>query len=106
MTSSLRWGGRRYSTNAFTEHGAIMAATVLKSSRAIAASIFVVRAFVAMRAAIAIQSDLAKRLDELEMRVAERLGVQDKAIEEILEAIRGLAVPTEKPSSHGIGFVR
>ena len=33
VTSSLRWGGRRYSTNAFTEHGAIMAATVLRSSR-------------------------------------------------------------------------
>lgn len=106
VTSSLSWGGRRYSINAFTEHGAIMAATVLKSTRAIAASIFVVRAFVAMRAAIAIQSDLAKRLDQLEKRVAERLGAQDQVIEEILEAIRSLAAPPEKASGQGIGFVR
>jgi hypothetical protein len=51
---------------AFTEHGAIMAATILNSPRAVEMSIFVVRAFVKLRETLASNSELAKRLDELE----------------------------------------
>jgi hypothetical protein len=59
------WGGRRYIPRAFTEHGAVMAATVLKSPRAIEVSIFVVRAFIQMREAIMDRHALGKRLEEL-----------------------------------------
>ena len=65
-TSSLSHGGRRYLPYAFTEHGAIMAATVLNSERAIQMSIFVVRAFVRMREALAANQQIAAKLTELE----------------------------------------
>ena len=55
-------GGRRYAPRFFTEHGALMAATILNSPRAVEVSIFVVRAFVRMRELTAVHADLAKRL--------------------------------------------
>ena len=70
-TSSLeyrRWGGKRYAPYAFTEHGALMAANVLHSKRAIEVCIFVVRAFVRLRDALMAHKDLAKKLDELERK--------------------------------------
>jgi hypothetical protein len=99
-------GGRRYAVHAFTEYGAVMAATVLNSPRAIAVSILVVRAFVALRQSVTMHADLVKRVDELEIRVAQRLGDQDLAIAEILEAIRQLTAPPAVPVRRGIGFVR
>ena len=83
-----------------------MAATVLSSPRAIAVSIIVVRAFVAMRESFTAHADLAARLNELEKRVENRLGTQDAAIVEILEAIRALTSPPDPPPGRGIGFVR
>ena len=62
------WGGRRKLPLAFTEHGAIMAATVLSSPRAVEVSVYVVRAFVRLREAALTHADLAKRLAELEMK--------------------------------------
>jgi len=59
-------GGRRTLPFAFTEHGAIMAATVLKSKRAVDTGIFVVRAFVKLREMLAGQIQFASRLEELE----------------------------------------
>lgn len=82
-----------------------MAATVLNSPSAIAMSILVVRAFVAMRASLMWHADVVKKLDDLERRVEQRLGAQDGAIEDILEAIRKLMTPPERPG-RGIGFVR
>jgi phage regulator Rha-like protein len=99
-------GGRRYVVNAFTEHGAVMAATILNSARAIAVSIFVVRAFVQMRESLTQHRELGKRLDELEVRLEERLGKQDRAIADILEAIHQLLSPPAPPAKPGIGFVR
>ena len=58
---------------AFTEHGAIMAATVLNSSRAVEMSIYVVRAFVQLRELISSNKDLARRLDQLEARIEKKL---------------------------------
>ena len=55
---------------AFTEHGALMAASVLNSLRAVEVSLFVVRAFVQLREAVAAHSELARKLDQLERRVA------------------------------------
>ena len=64
-------GGRRHLPFAFTEHGAIMAATILNSSRAPQISVYVVRAFVQLRELVASNKELAMRLDELEnIRVA------------------------------------
>ena len=68
-TSSFGHGGRRSLPYAFTEHGAIMAATILNSERAIQMSIFVVRAFVRMREALAANQQIVAKLSELEGRL-------------------------------------
>ena len=99
-------GGRRYAPYAFTEHGAIMVATVLNSPRAIEVSVYVVRAFVELRETLAANNQLAKRLDELEARLERKIGAHDQAIGEILDAIRRLMAPPEPPRRRGIGFVR
>lgn len=65
-TSNTGRGGRRYSPYVFTEHGAVMLASVLNSPTAIEASIKVVRAFIKMRSIVALHHDLAERIEELE----------------------------------------
>lgn len=84
---------------AFTEHGAIMAATVLNTQRAIEASIFVVRAFVALREMVATQKELARKLSDLEQHLKDH----DQQIQAIFEAIRQLMSPPER-SRKKIGF--
>ena len=96
-------GGRRYLPYAFTEHGAIMAATVLNSPRAVEISVYVVRAFVRLREMLASNRELARRFDELEARLEKRLTAPDEAIAAILSAIRDLMNPTP-PKRRGIGF--
>ena len=93
-------GGRRYQPYAFTEHGAVMAASVLNSDRAVEVSVFVVRAFVRMSQALASHRQLALKLAELEARVA----VHDKSIQSLLTAIRSLITPPP-PKKKRIGFV-
>jgi hypothetical protein len=85
VISSSSHGGRRYLPSVFTEHGAIMAASVLNSRRAVEMSIFVVRAFVHLRETLKAHRALASKLAELE----QRLETHDTAIEEIIDAIRG-----------------
>jgi ORF6N domain len=98
VTSKGR-GGRRYAPYAFTEHGAIMAANVLNSKQAVQMSVFVVRAFVKLREALASHRELADELTELERKV----GTHDKALVSIIAAIRGLTEsPKQKPRA--IGF--
>jgi hypothetical protein len=94
-------GGRRYQPIAFTEHGAIMLASVLNSSVALQASVRVVRAFVYLREQIAANADLAKKFAELE----KRLDSHDEAIASLFEAIRQLLEPdkTGQPQRE-IGF--
>jgi hypothetical protein len=92
-------GGRRYLPNAFTEHGALMAATVLNSERAIEMSIFVVRAFSRMREALASNSKIVSKLGELERRLENH----DVEIQELVEAIRELMTPPH-PKRRQIGF--
>jgi len=99
------WGGKRKPPRAFTEHGAIMAATVLNSRRAVEVSVYVVRAFVQMRESLASNKQLATRLNELEARVSRRLDGHDDAIDEILGAIRQLMTPPDPPRKRGIGFL-
>jgi len=98
-TSNKSRGGRRYRPYAFTEHGAIMAATVLNSDRAVQMSVFVVRAFVRLREMLATNRRLAGKLDELE----NRLDTHDSVIGELIEAIKELMKPQE-PSRVRIGF--
>jgi phage regulator Rha-like protein len=92
-------GGRRYQPFAFTEHGAIMAATVLNSKRAVEMSIFVVRAFVRMRDALATNHKIFAKLKELE----NKLGNHDARIQEIIEAIQEMMKPLDAPGRK-IGF--
>lgn len=99
MISNSARGGRRYLPNAFTEHGAIMAASVLNSPRAVEMSIFVVRAFVRLRETLASHKALATKFAELERR----LETHEEAIEEIIDAIHALMKPPEKPTRQ-IGF--
>jgi aromatic ring-opening dioxygenase LigB subunit len=68
-TSKQGRGGRRYRPYAFTEHGAIMAASVLNSYRAIEVSIYVARAFVKLREMLRTHKELARKLAELEKRI-------------------------------------
>ena len=90
---------------AFTEHGALMAASVLNTPRAVEVSLYVVRAFVELREALATHKELAQRLDELESRLQRKLATHDQAIAGILEAIRQLMVPPEPAKKRLVGFV-
>jgi phage regulator Rha-like protein len=92
-------GGRRYLPYAFTEHGAIMAATILNSERAMEMSIFVVRAFVRMREALALNQQVVAKLKELE----ERVDNHDAGIQELVEAIRESMEPAPA-TGRRIGF--
>lgn len=100
-TSKKGRGGRRYLPYVFTEHGAIMAASVLNTPQAVKVSVFVVRAFVKLRGAIAAHKELAAKLAELESRVQEH----DENIRALVEAIRGLMEPPPDPPRKPIGFV-
>jgi hypothetical protein len=94
-------GGRRYLPYAFTEHGALMAAMVLNTPRAVEMSRYVVRAFVRLRDIVAANARLAQKLDELERR----LNDHDEAIVEIVRTIRQLTAPPPLAPKRRIGFV-
>jgi phage regulator Rha-like protein len=105
------WGGRRSSPFAFTEHGCLMAANVLNSRRAVQVSIYVVRAFVRLRQTLAMNKDLAKKLEELEHKV-ERLALKHDTLasetraqfRQVVETLRQLMTGPE-PARRPIGFV-
>ncbi len=110
-TPAAARGGRRYRPFAFTEHGAIMAATILHSPRAIEVSVYVVRAFVQLRELLASHQDLARKLEELENKT-ELMSVQHDTfaqntrvqLRQVFEAIREL-MATPEPAKRPIGFV-
>ncbi len=93
------WGGKRKLPNAFTEHGAIMAASVLNSKRAVDMSVYVVRAFVQLRELLSSQKLLAEQITKLERRV----GHHDNSLATIIDTLRSLMEKPE-PSKRGIGF--
>lgn len=86
--------------NAFTEHGAIMVASVLNSPKAIEVSVFVVRAFVQLREAIAGHKALARKIGKLERKI----GDHDEQIMALVEAIKQLMDPKLPPKNRRIGF--
>jgi hypothetical protein len=99
VTGSQKHRDPRFPPFAFTEHGAIMAASVLSSPRAVEMSLYVVRAFVRLRELLASNTALARKLDELERKYQHH----DEAIAAILSAIRELMNPPT-PKRRGIGF--
>jgi hypothetical protein len=86
--------------NAFTEHGAIMVASVLNTKRAIQVSVFVVRAFVKLREMLSTHKELAHKLAELERKLQNH----DESIRSLVVAIRQLMTPPE-PKKRPIGFL-
>jgi DNA-binding PadR family transcriptional regulator len=92
-------GGRRHRPYAFTEQGVAMLSSVLNSERAVKVNIAIMRAFVRLREALETNRELAQKFAELEQRV----GKHDEEIAAIIEAIRQLITPPEKPRRE-IGF--
>jgi len=89
-------GGRRKPPRVFTEHGAIMAAMILNSARAVQMSVYVVRAFVEMRQLSLSNAATLRRLDSLERSVAALDAETRKQFDQVHEAILGLMVPTPR----------
>lgn len=98
---------RKYLPYVFTEHGAVMAANILNSKRAVQMSIFVIRAFIRMRALLTDNHKLAKELKKLEKKLIQRLDVHELAIVDVLRRVmRLLEPPPEEPEPEKpqIGF--
>jgi len=90
----------KYLPCAFTEHGAIMAATVLNSPEAVSMSVFVVRAFMQMREQLAANAAILKRLAEIDKTLLE----QDSALRTIWTKLQPLLAPPPEPPRRRIGF--
>lgn len=102
VTGSSRHRNPIYEPYAFTEHGAIMAAMILNSSRAIQMSVYVVRAFVRMRELLISDAVLAHRLAELERSLVSLDANTQRQFKEVYDAIRALTALS--PKSRPIGF--
>ncbi len=89
----------RFLPYVFTEHGVLMAANILKSPRAIAMSVYVVRAFIRLRETLVLHKDLAHKLAELEQKIQSH----DGELKAIVQALRQLMTPPEQPRKE-IGF--
>ncbi len=90
-------GGRRYAPYAFTEQGVAMLSSVLRSPRAVAVNIEIMRAFVRLRRMLASHADLARKLDALERKY-------DTQFKQVFDAIRQLMAPPAGPKRRRIGF--
>ena len=93
-------GGRRYLPWAFTEHGALMAANILRSERAVQMSVFVVRAFVRLREEVAANTSVLARLAEIERKLLQH----DVALLDIYQRLLPLLQPSPDPPKRRIGF--
>jgi hypothetical protein len=100
VTTSAGHGGRRYRPWAFTEHGALMAANVLRSARAVQMSVYVVRAFVRMREHLAANTAILKRLAEIDRTLLEH----DEALRVLWAKLEPLLRPAPEPRRRRIGF--
>jgi len=99
--SKIGRGGRRTLPWAFTEHGCLMAATVINSPRAVQMSLFIVRAFVQMREALAVNATILKRLAEIDRTLIEH----DSALRAIWHQLQPLLQPPPEPPKQRIGFL-
>ena len=105
-TGSQKHRDSRVPPYAFTEHGAIMTANVLNNSQAVQMSVFVVRAFIKMRAALNDTRALAPKLAALEKELKDRLNVQEAAIVTILQRVMDIIDPPPmlEPPKRRMGF--
>ena len=94
-------GGRRYLPWVFTEHGALMAANVLRSEQAVQMSVFVIRAFVRMREQIAANAAILKRLAEIDHTLLKH----DAALRDVYGKLLPLLHPPDAPPKRRIGFI-
>lgn len=99
-TSKSSRGGRRYPPYAFTEHGALMAATILNSPQAVAMSVYIIRAFIKMREEQAANAAILKRLAEFD----KTLFTHDVALRDIYQKLKPLLSPPPDPPKPQIGF--
>jgi len=99
-TSNKGRGGRRYLPWVFTEHGALMAANILRSDRATEMSVYVVRAFVRLRELSLTNATILKRLAEIDRTLL----VHDKALQELYRKLLPLLTPEPLPEKRRIGF--
>ena len=83
VTSS--WGGRRYSTTAFTEHGILMLSSILRSAKAVQVNIQIMRSFIALREALATNAQLNEKLNLLEAKYDQQFKVVFATIRRMLE---------------------
>jgi len=97
--SKIGRGGRRFRPYAFTEHGVAMLSSVLRSERAIAVNILIMRTFVQLRHALSETNELGHRLDGIERTV----GVHDAILKDVLTTLRALERPTPQKRRE-IGF--
>jgi len=104
--SSAKHRGTAYRPYAFTEYGALQAANVLRSKRAVEMSVFVIRAFVKMREALRGTPELARKLATLEKRLTDRLDVHEAAIVQVLREVMQILNPPPEPEPprRRIGF--
>ena len=100
VTSRLGWGGSRYGRLAFTEHGALMVASVLNSDRAIAMSIYVIKAFVKMREELMANETILKRLAEIDRTLL----VHDEGLRDLYQKLLPLLEPGPETEKRRIGF--
>jgi hypothetical protein len=95
------WGGRRKLPLAFTEHGAIMAATILNSPRAVEMSVYVVRVFVKLRELLVSNKDLARKLEALERSLVTldlKTQRQFKEVDQVIRALMSPPLPLRRSS--------
>jgi hypothetical protein len=101
QSATLKRGGNiKYLPYAFTEHGAIMAANVLSSPRAVAMSVYVVRAFIQQREVLAANGAMLKRLAEIDKELLQH----DTALRDIYHRLQPLLQPPPDPPRKKIGF--
>jgi hypothetical protein len=100
VTGSQKHRDPRFLPLAFTEHGALMAANILKSPHAVAMSVYVIRAFIKIREHLAANSAILKRLAEID----KTLLIHDLTLRDILQRLRPLLEPPPVPPKPEIGF--
>ena len=98
------WGGRRKLPYVFTEHGAIMLASVLNSQRAIDASIFVVRAFIKLREFVIMSKEITQKLEAFEQKTDRKLSEHDKMFQVVFDTLKKVLIQEQKPKNP-IGFI-
>ncbi|MEX2108248.1 MAG: ORF6N domain-containing protein [Solirubrobacterales bacterium] len=102
-TSNIGRGGRRYAPYVFTEQGVAMLSSVLRSKRAIAVNIEIMRAFVELRRVASSYAAIQERLEDLEREMVGRLDEHDEQLEQIFKALHRLIAPPPSPKKP-IGF--